>query len=101
MIKHNKIRVDMGAATLCHAVFLAVFLLALCSTSVFAAAPVWPEATRNAKPWVYNWCMGSAVDERGLEFQSRELSEKGFGGFHIIPIYGARGYESKWKKYLS
>lgn len=55
-----------------------------------SAAPSWPEATREMKPWVYNWCMGSAVDGPGLEFQSRELAEKGFGGFHIIPIYGAR-----------
>ena len=66
-----------------------------------SAAPSWPEATRDMKPWVYNWCMGSAVDGPGLEFQSRELSEKGFGGFHMIPIYGARGYEAKWKRYLS
>jgi len=66
-----------------------------------AAAPVWPPQTRETKPWVYNWWMGSAVDEKGLEFQSRELAEKGFGGFHVIPIYGAKGYETKWKKYLS
>ncbi|MBR1920981.1 MAG: hypothetical protein IJ829_03120, partial [Kiritimatiellae bacterium] len=66
-----------------------------------AAAPQWPAQTREMKPWVYNWWMGSAVDEPGLELQCRELAEKGFGGFHVIPIYGARGYESKWKTYLS
>ena len=79
-----------------------VFVLSLCAASfVYGVAPSWPEATRDAKPWVYNWCMGSAMDEAGLEFQSRELAEKGFGGFHVIPIYGAKGYEKKWKKYLS
>ena len=79
-----------------------MFALSLCAASlVYGAAPSWPEATREAKPWVYNWCMGSAMDEPGLEYQSRELAEKGFGGFHVIPIYGARGYEAKWKKYLS
>ena len=69
--------------------------------AALAAAPTWPEPTREMKPWVYNWWMGSAVDEPGLEYQSRELAEKGFGGFHVIPIYGAKGYEAKWKAYLS
>ena len=84
--------------------FLMWMAYAAVSVSAARAAdtvPSWPEATREAKPWVYNWCMGSAMDEPGLEYQSRELAEKGFGGFHIIPIYGARGYEAKWKKYLS
>ena len=62
----------------------------------------WPEPTQEMKPWVYNWWMGSAVDEAGLEHQCRELAEKGFGGFHVIPIYGAKnGYEKKWRRLLS
>ena len=64
----------------------------------------WPEPTREMKPWVYNWWMGSAVDAAGLEYQCRELAEKGFGGFHVIPIYGANGpgkcYRSQWKTLL-
>ena len=68
---------------------------------IAVGAPSWPEPTRNMKPWVYNWWMGSAVDEAGLEHQSRELSEKGFGGFHVIPIYGAKGCEAEWRSYLS
>ena len=40
----------------------------------------WPAVTREMKPWVYNWWMGSAVDAAGLETQCRELAEKGFGG---------------------
>jgi len=62
----------------------------------------WPEPTREMKPWVYNWWMGSAVDKAGLEYQCRELADKGFGGFHVIPIYGAKGgYEKNWKPLLS
>ena len=62
----------------------------------------WPEPAMEMKPWVYNWWMGSAVDEAGLELQCRELAEKGFGGFHVIPIYGAKdGWEKKWKPLLS
>jgi len=72
---------------------------------VCAAAPkplVWPEPTQTMKPWVYNWWMGSAVDKAGLELQCRELADKGFGGFHVIPIYGAKGgYEKNWKPLLS
>jgi hypothetical protein len=69
------------------------------------AALAWPEPTREMKPWVYNWWMGSAVDSAGLEYQCRELAEKGFGGFHVIPIYGANGpgnrYRAQWKELLS
>ena len=72
---------------------------------VCAAAPkplAWPEPTQTMKPWVYNWWMGSAVDKAGLELQCRELADKGFGGFHVIPIYGAKGgYEKNWKPLLS
>lgn len=72
---------------------------------VCAAAPkslAWPEPTQTMKPWVYNWWMGSAVDKAGLELQCRELADKGFGGFHVIPIYGVKGgYEKNWKPLLS
>ena len=76
-------------------------VLFLAAEAVGGACPTWPETTRESRPWVYNWWMGSAVDEQGLEHQCRELSAKGFGGFHVIPIYGAKGYEAKWKAYLS
>ena len=71
--------------------------------SILAAVSLaWPEPTREMKPWAYNWWMGSAVDKAGLEFQCRELADKGFGGFHVIPIYGAKGgYEKNWKPLLS
>ena len=66
-----------------------------------ASPPTWPEATQESKPWVYNWWMGSAVDEKGLEAQCAALAEKGFGGFHVIPIYGAKGFENQYRKFLS
>lgn len=68
---------------------------------LFATLLTWPEPTATMKPWVFNWWMGNAVDAAGLETQCRELKDKGFGGFHVIPIYGAKGYEGKWKKLLS
>jgi len=66
-----------------------------------ASPPEWPEATNDSKPWVYNWWMGSAVDEEGLEAQCAALAEKGFGGFHVIPIYGAKGFENQYRGFLS
>jgi len=71
--------------------------------SILAAVSLaWPEPTKEMKPWAYNWWMGSAVDSAGLELQCRELADKGFGGFHVIPIYGAKkGYEKGWRPLLS
>ena len=77
-------------------------VVAISAIAVQGVSIAWPEPTREMKPWVYNWWMGSAVDAAGLEFQCRELVEKGFGGFHVIPIYGAKnGWEKKWKPLLS
>jgi len=64
-------------------------------------APAWPEVTQTAKPWAYNWWMASAVDREGLEAQCAAMEEAGLGGFHVIPIYGAKGSEAKYLKYLS
>ena len=68
---------------------------------ICAALLAWPEPTKEMKPWAYNWWMGSAVDEAGIEYQCKEMAAKGFGGFHVIPIYGAVGWETKYKKLLS
>ena len=78
---------------------LAIFSSSIASPAV--AEPVWPDVTREMRPWCYNWWMGSAVDEKGLEAQSDALSKAGFGGFHVIPIYGARGWEDKYRRFLS
>ena len=77
--------------------------LAFCGSASASAdgLPAWPAATMESKPWAYNWWMGSAVDEEGLELQCREMAAKGFGGFHVIPIYGAKGWEDKYREYLS
>ena len=78
-----------------------VFGLAALLVCFSDAAVSWPPVVREMKPWVYNWWMGSAVDARGLSLQCRELAEKGFGGFHVIPIYGVLGKEREGRKFLS
>ena len=59
-----------------------------------AAEPTWPELTVEMKPWVYNWWLGNAVTAEGLEAQSAAFAAAGFGGFHVIPLYGVRGNEA-------
>ena len=88
----------------------AIFLLSVLSAAgvagaqdglAEAAAPQWATITEESRPWAYNWWMASAVDREGLEAQCAAMEEAGLGGFHVIPIYGAKGYEGKYLKYLS
>ena len=45
--------------------------------------------------------MGSAVDKTNLTRELTRYHEAGYGGVHIIPIYGAKGWESNYISYLS
>jgi len=64
-------------------------------------ALAWPPITAQTKPWAYNWWMGSAVDKTNLTHELERYAAAGLGGIHIIPIYGAKGFESKYINYLS
>ena len=61
----------------------------------------WPEITPESKPWARWWWMGSAVDKTNLTFLMHEYDQAGIGGLEIAPIYGAKGFESKFLNYLS
>jgi len=61
----------------------------------------WPPITAQTKPWAFWWWMGSAVDKTNLTRELERCAAAGLGGVHIIPIYGARGFESKYIRYLS
>jgi len=61
----------------------------------------WPPSTSQTKPWAFNWWMGSAVDKTNLTHELERYAAGGLGGIHIIPIYGAKGFESKYLNYLS
>ncbi|MBN1291382.1 MAG: glycoside hydrolase, partial [Candidatus Latescibacteria bacterium] len=60
-----------------------------------------PEITHQNKPWTYWWWMGSAVDSTNITKNLEEYYEAGIGGVHIIPIYGAKGYEDRYIAYMS
>ena len=83
------------------ALMLSVLLGAI--TGVFAADDpfAWPPITAQQKPWAYNWWMGSAVDKTNLTHELERYAAAGLGGIHIIPIYGAKGFEDKYISYLS
>ncbi len=54
-----------------------------------------------AKPWAYWWWMGSAVNEKDIAKNLEDFAAAGFGGLHIIPIYGVKGEEANFIPYLS
>jgi hypothetical protein len=59
-----------------------------------------PAAFSTSKPWAYWWWPGSAVTETGITHNLEAFAKAGFGGLHIIPIYGAKGYESAFLSFL-
>lgn len=65
------------------------------------SALAWPAITKEMRPWAYWWWMGSAVDPQNLAREMQRYHDGGLGGMHIIPIYGAKGFESKFIEYLS
>lgn len=81
----------------------ALVAAALATGAAFAerADDAWPAITRDARPWTYNWWLGSAVDETNIVHELRRCREAGLGGLHIVPIYGARGAENRYVPYLS
>ena len=84
-----------------------MFAVLLCGFPMLAAsAPPpdpfsWPEPKQEHKPWTYWWWMGSAVDRTNITRELRRYNEAGLGGVHIIPIYGAKGYENQYVGYLT
>jgi len=59
------------------------------------------EIQKEAKPWAYWWWMGSSVTPEDITINLEKYSRAGFGGLHIIPIYGEKGDESNFIKFLS
>jgi hypothetical protein len=79
-------------------------LLVSWAASIATAADdplAWPAVPIEAKPHAYWWWMGSAVDTNNLTKELTRYRDAGLGGVHIIPIYGAKGWESNYLSYLS
>ncbi len=79
-----------------------VLLSAFLTIAVVHAGDLdWPTITSEQRPGAYWWWMGSAVDEANITREMERYYAAGMGGVHIIPIYGAKGYESRYVEYLS
>ncbi len=61
----------------------------------------WPPIVAETKPWTRWWWQGSAVDRTSLSAQLESLAKAGFGGVEVTPIYGVRGTEARFIRYLS
>jgi hypothetical protein len=77
------------------------------TTKPFAISPSrtegaeWQRSSAAFRPWTYWWWMGSAVDRANITRELTQFRAAGFGGAHIIPIYGAKGWEERYLRYLS
>ncbi len=83
----------------------AALLLAMACAAGAPAEPAdpfaWPAPTRTSRPWARWWWLGSAVDKPNLERLLADYRDAGLGGVEICPIYGAKGYETRFIDYLS
>lgn len=61
----------------------------------------WPEITRQTKPWTRWWWPASAVGKADIDTMMRQYSRAGLGGMEVTTIYGAKGYEDRYRDYLS
>lgn len=76
-------------------------LFCCCTFLTGIAQELWPEVTKEMKPWTRWWWLGSAVDKENIQRELRLFDEAGLGGVEVTPIYGAKGYESRYISFLS
>ncbi|GGC12305.1 glycosyl hydrolase [Dyadobacter sediminis] len=68
---------------------------------LFISVQLKAQTVSTSRPWTYWWWMGSAVTKNDISAQLEYFNKAGIGGVHIIPIYGAKGYESGYIPFLS
>ncbi len=61
----------------------------------------WPEITRLNKSWTRWWWPGSIVTPEDLTASMEKYRAAGLGGMEITVIYGVKGQENKFIRYLS
>ncbi len=81
---------------------LGASLLPASASVVQADDAGWPFEIKTVhRPGTYFWCPGSAWDKANIDYNVERYHEAGIGTLHVVPIYGARGYEDKYIQYLS
>ncbi len=83
--------------------FVATLFVAACTDSSVKESGelVWPEITQQTKPWSRWWWPASAVQESDISARLDDYQDAGLGGLEITTIYGARGWEDKYREYLT
>jgi hypothetical protein len=61
----------------------------------------WPKIQAENKPWTRWWWPGSAVTKADVTADLEAIAAAGIGGVELTPVYGAKGYESRYIDYLS
>lgn len=84
-------------------ILLSMMLLFLIPVQTLAQGnqPGWPKITSEMKPWSRWWWMGNSVNPSDLKAAMEAYSKAGLGGLEITPIYGVKGYEKQFVKFLS
>ncbi|MHC4635996.1 MAG: glycosyl hydrolase [Planctomycetota bacterium] len=89
--------------------FRVLVVLLVCSVcvscsakGVVAKSDDWPIAIEvQHRPGTYWWTPGSAWDTESIDLNLAKLKEGGISTAHIVPIYGAKGYEDRYIDFLS
>ena len=81
---------DIISTHMVHKKLLVSLFIFLC---LHAHSQSWPATDSITKPWTRWWWLGSAVNEKGLEYNLEALRAAGIGGVEITPIYGIKGQE--------
>ena len=79
---------------------LFTFLFAMTACLAWAQ-PLLPSPSREAKPGLRWWWLGSAVDKANLTWCLGEYAKAGVGAVEITPIYGVQGDEENEISFLS
>jgi len=83
-------------------VFVLIFLFIQClMISAQKSQVVWPEITRQNKPWSRWWWPGSIVNKADITSNLETYNKAGLGGMELTCIYGVKGQEDKFINYLS
>lgn len=95
-----KVRLSVNHWMSCLFVLCGFLGLAARGAATEAIDCAWPPIESRQQPGAYWHWMASAVDEANLTRELETFKAAGLGGVHIIPIYGAKGYEKRYVEYL-
>lgn len=82
--------------------FFVCLILSFISSLYVVAQPLqWPAVTSETKPWTRWWWPGSIVNQKDLTTVMEQYKAAGLGGMELTVLYGVRGQEDKFIRFLS